>query len=63
MKWSSMTAGGRQVWISNDPLAQWDGTLNGDPVPIGVYPYTMRHRDPCQATDEITTTGHVTVIR
>lgn len=54
---------GRQVWVSNDPLAQWDGTLNGDPVPIGVYAYTMRHRAPCQATDEITTTGHVTVIR
>lgn len=54
---------GRQIWISNDPLAQWDGSFNGSPVPIGVYAYTMRHRDPCQATDEITSTGHVTVIR
>lgn len=54
---------GRQLWIATDPLDQWDGTFDGSLVPVGVYAYTMRHRDPCQATDEITSTGHVMVIR
>jgi gliding motility-associated-like protein len=54
---------GRQLWISNDPFGQWDGLFNGSPVPVGVYAYTMRHRDPCQATDEIRSSGHVTVVR
>ncbi len=54
---------GRQLWITNDPSGQWDGVFNGSPVPVGVYAYTMRHRDPCQATDEIRSTGHVTVVR
>lgn len=50
---------GRQVWITNDPNDQWDAA----DIPMGVYPYTMRMRDPCQATNEITKTGHVTVFR
>ena len=54
---------GRQVWVSTDPLAQWDGTFGGSQVPVGVYAYTMKHRDPCQATDEISSRGHVTIVR
>ncbi|MBK7944795.1 MAG: gliding motility-associated C-terminal domain-containing protein [Flavobacteriales bacterium] len=46
-------------WQSTNPLEQWDGT----DMPMGVYPYTMRMRDPCQPTNEITKTGHVTVFR
>ncbi|MCU0319337.1 MAG: gliding motility-associated C-terminal domain-containing protein [Flavobacteriales bacterium] len=54
---------GRQLWISNDPTDQWDGTANGSPVPVGVYVYTMRYRDPCQATDEVTSNGFLTIVR
>ncbi len=54
---------GHEIWASDDPLAQWDGLLDGDPAPIGVYAYTMRMRDPCFPTNELTNTGHLTVVR
>jgi gliding motility-associated-like protein len=54
---------GRPVWTSTKPELQWDGTLDGNLLPVGVYAYTMRYRDPCQATDEVATKGHVTIVR
>lgn len=54
---------GRPLWNSTDPSDQWDGTANGAPVPVGVYVYTMRYRDPCQATDEVTSNGFLTIVR
>jgi gliding motility-associated-like protein len=50
---------GQQLWSTVNPLEQWDGA----DVPMGVYVYTMRMRDPCQPTNEITRTGHVTLFR
>jgi len=54
---------GHNVWTTTDPTEQWDGTFNGGALPIGVYPYTMKHRDPCEPTTEVSRRGHVTVIR
>ncbi|MBK9177040.1 MAG: gliding motility-associated C-terminal domain-containing protein [Flavobacteriales bacterium] len=50
---------GRTLWSTIDPNEQWDGA----DAPVGVYVYTMRMRDPCQPTNEITKAGHVTVFR
>lgn len=54
---------GTQLWGTIDPLDQWDGTAGGSAVPMGVYPYTMRMRDPCEPTNQITSKGHVTLFR
>jgi gliding motility-associated-like protein len=52
---------GRVVFASVDPLARWDGSLGGTPVPPGVYAYRMRYRLPYQ--DERTATGSVSLLR
>lgn len=54
---------GTLQWSSTDPTEQWDGTGNGGTLPLGVYPYTMRMRDPCQPTNEVSSKGHVTLFR
>ncbi|MBK7383076.1 MAG: gliding motility-associated C-terminal domain-containing protein [Flavobacteriales bacterium] len=50
---------GASVWSTTNPLEQWDG----DGLPVDVYVYTMRMRDPCVPTNEITRTGHVSLVR
>lgn len=50
---------GSTVWSTTDPQEQWDGGT----TPMGVYPYTMRMRDPCEPTKEIAKTGHLTLFR
>jgi gliding motility-associated-like protein len=52
---------GQMVFTSADPLAGWDGTLAGTPVPPGVYSYRMRYRLPYQ--DERVASGSVTLLR
>lgn len=54
---------GIEIWSTEDPNEQWDGSAGGDIVPIGVYAYTVRRRDPCQPTSEISSTGHLTVFK
>ncbi len=36
---------GNQVFLSNNPHRPWDGTLNGKPLPLGVYTFELRYRD------------------
>jgi gliding motility-associated-like protein len=50
---------GQSLWATTDPLEQWDGAG----LPMGVYVYTMKMRDPCSATNEIVKSGHVTLFR
>ncbi|MBP8879157.1 MAG: gliding motility-associated C-terminal domain-containing protein, partial [Flavobacteriales bacterium] len=50
---------GVSQWASIDTQAKWDGSL----LPVGVYVYTMRHRDPCEPTQEVARNGTVTLIR
>lgn len=54
---------GVEQWATVDPQAQWDGTFGGGEAPLGVYVYTMKMRDPCEPTNEITSKGHVTLFR
>lgn len=54
---------GAELWSTIDPEEQWDGEAGGGQVPLGVYVYTMKMRDPCEPTNEITSTGHVTIFR
>ncbi len=46
-------------WATKDPLEKWDG---GD-LPVGMYIYTMRMRDPCELTNEVATKGYVMLVR
>ncbi|MCB0764098.1 MAG: gliding motility-associated C-terminal domain-containing protein, partial [Flavobacteriales bacterium] len=50
---------GERLWSTTDTQAKWDGAS----LPIGVYPYTMRMRDPCKPTDEVARNGFVTIVR
>lgn len=50
---------GSAHWRSTDTQLKWDGSQ----LPIGVYVYTMRMRDPCEPTKEITNKGFVTLVR
>lgn len=50
---------GRFVWTTTDPQQTWDGSG----LPDGVYGYTMRMRDPCEPTSEISKNGFVTLFR
>ena len=54
---------GAEVWHTIDPQEQWDGKAGGGPLPIGVYIYSLRMLDPCEPTNHLVTTGHVTLLR
>lgn len=55
---------GGEVYRTDDPLKYWDGTAGGRPVPDGVYVYTVTYLDRCNANNtQVTTRGHVTVLR
>ena len=54
---------GVELWTSTDPLEQWDGEAGGGPLPMGVYAYTTRMRDPCEPTNHLVSMGHVTLFR
>lgn len=46
-------------WSSTDTSERW----NGSDLPLGVFVYTMRMRDPCEPTKEINKKGFVTLVR
>lgn len=50
---------GESLWSTNNPQDQWDASG----MPMGVYVYTMKMRDPCSPTNEIVKRGHVTLFR
>lgn len=50
---------GEAHWHSTDTQERW----NGGSLPIGVYVYTMRMRNPCIPTEELTRKGTVALIR
>ena len=50
---------GSEIWNTTELDGFWDGAA----YPTGVYVYTMRMRDPCQLTEEITKNGAVTLVR
>ncbi|MBK8227827.1 MAG: gliding motility-associated C-terminal domain-containing protein [Flavobacteriales bacterium] len=50
---------GESIWVTNNPQEQWDASG----IPMGVYVYTMKMRDPCSTTNEIVKQGHVTLFR
>lgn len=50
---------GKLLWNAIDPEQKWDGSN----LPVGVYVYVMRMRDPCNPTAEMTRKGFVTLVR
>jgi gliding motility-associated-like protein len=55
---------GNIVFSSSDPNAEWDGTCNGDQLPIGVYAYVIQieYQDDYRSDDEVII-GDVAIIR
>ncbi len=51
---------GREVFASTDPFKEWDGTVGGKKVPLGVYVYRARLREAFTKDDHIVN-GYVTV--
>lgn len=54
---------GAEVVTTSDLLAGWDGTVNGEPAPDGVYSYLITAPDPCAPGELRDLRGHVTVLR
>jgi len=54
---------GQELFTSNDPAVEWDGTVNGTIVPDGVYAYVISAQDPCSPGTRRDMSGHVTVLR
>lgn len=52
---------GKQVFSTKDPSKQWDGTVNGDPAPVGVYVWEADGF--CSEGKRFTKSGNVTLIR
>jgi gliding motility-associated-like protein len=53
---------GEIVWESHDPEVSWDGTFNGEKVPVGTYNWTVTTKDLLN-DDKYTFNGHVNIIR
>jgi hypothetical protein len=52
---------GKEVFTTSDPSKQWDGTINGDPAPFGVYVWEADGF--CSEGRRFTKSGNVTLIR
>jgi len=52
---------GKKVFSTTDPSKQWDGTINGDPAPFGVYVWEADGF--CSEGKRFTKSGNVTLIR
>ncbi len=52
---------GQQVFTTTDPTKQWDGTINGEMAPMGVYVWEADAF--CQSGKRVHKSGNVTLIR
>jgi gliding motility-associated-like protein len=52
---------GRQVFETTDPTNEWDGKINGEYAPFGVYVWTVDGF--CESGKRLKKSGNVTVIR
>jgi gliding motility-associated-like protein len=52
---------GKQVFETEDPASQWNGTVNGEPAPMGVYVWEADGF--CASGQRVTSSGNVTLIR
>lgn len=52
---------GREVFTSTDVTRQWDGNVNGNPAPFGVYVWTADGF--CSSGERLNKSGNVTLIR
>ncbi len=59
--WEVFNRWGDLVFVTNDLSATWDGTFNGNHLPIGVYFYKIAAKD--FKDDEIYKEGNVTLLR
>lgn len=51
---------GKQLFYSNDTKATWDGKINGNTIPTGIYPYLIKYLHPYSG-EEIKQRGSITV--
>lgn len=52
---------GQEVFTTTDPTKQWDGTINGEPAPMGVYVWQADGF--CNSGKRLQSSGNVTLIR
>ncbi|MEZ4806252.1 MAG: gliding motility-associated C-terminal domain-containing protein [Flavobacteriales bacterium] len=61
LRWSVYDRWGRLLWEANDGNAEWDGSVDGVPVPNGVYAWRMDLIGVPDVPDRYM--GHLTVLR
>ncbi len=55
---------GHVVWKTNNPYQSWDGTVNGDKAPTGLYVWKMDFiRAFDESLDRVEKVGHINLIR
>lgn len=54
---------GRQIFLTNDPLASWDGTINGNLIQVGVYVYRLEYQFNIPHSLPEVRIGHVNLLR
>lgn len=53
---------GEMVFVSVDPASGWDGTYRNNPVPDGIYNYSLSYKHP-ETSTYVQKSGFVTLIR
>jgi gliding motility-associated-like protein len=54
---------GKEIFTTTDPLARWDGTINHQPVQMGVYVYHLSYEFDIPGSNPVTKIGHVNLLR
>jgi gliding motility-associated-like protein len=52
---------GQKIWFTNNVNEGWDGTINGEPAPVGTYVFMLTGND--LDNNAILKQGNVTVVR
>ncbi|HRH38974.1 MAG TPA: gliding motility-associated C-terminal domain-containing protein, partial [Flavobacteriales bacterium] len=53
---------GNKVFSSDDPYFEWDGTMKGEPVPVGVYAWSIFFTSPAEV-EPVALRGNIMVVR
>ena len=54
---------GQKIYESNDPYPEWDGTINNEPAPVGLYAYLVYYSDAKSGFEQKQKRGTVMLVR
>ena len=54
---------GQKIYESNDPFPEWDGTINNEKAPTGLYAYLVYYSDAVSGFEQKQKRGTVMLVR